>query len=111
MRCRAARRLCELSMHALPVKELNQDWGTLPFVRCSAGIEQSEDMKRFLWYVHCILSRGVSMNKRWLCARNNHFAAIASDQPAMEVRPIDLTYMATSVASKLYVLLSTSWSR
>jgi len=32
-----------------------------------AGIEQSEDMKRFLW--------------------NNHFAAIASDQPAMERWP------------------------
>ncbi|KAF7314967.1 hypothetical protein MIND_00010800 [Mycena indigotica] len=31
-----------------------------------AGIEQSEDMKRFLW--------------------NNHFAAIASDQPALEAR-------------------------
>lgn len=34
----------------------------------SAGIEQTEDMKRFLW--------------------DNHFAAIASDQPALEVRPI-----------------------
>jgi kynurenine formamidase len=32
-----------------------------------AGIEQSEDMKRFLW--------------------NNHFAAIASDQPALEAWP------------------------
>ncbi|KAJ7061472.1 putative cyclase-domain-containing protein [Mycena amicta] len=32
-----------------------------------AGIEQSEDMKRFLW--------------------NNHFAAIASDQPALECWP------------------------
>ncbi|KAL4075219.1 hypothetical protein V8B97DRAFT_1867338 [Scleroderma yunnanense] len=32
-----------------------------------AGIEQSEDMKRFLW--------------------NNHFAAIASDQPSMERWP------------------------
>ncbi|KIK51743.1 hypothetical protein GYMLUDRAFT_208428 [Collybiopsis luxurians FD-317 M1] len=32
-----------------------------------AGIEQSEDMKRFLW--------------------NNHFAAIASDQPALERWP------------------------
>ncbi|KAF8891123.1 hypothetical protein CPB84DRAFT_1385113 [Gymnopilus junonius] len=32
-----------------------------------AGIEQSEDMKRFLW--------------------NNHFAAIASDQPALESWP------------------------
>ena len=32
---------------------------------CSAGIEQSEDMKRFLW--------------------DNHFAAIASDQPSLEV--------------------------
>ncbi|KAG2108020.1 uncharacterized protein F5147DRAFT_180356 [Suillus discolor] len=32
-----------------------------------AGIEQSEDMKRFLW--------------------NNHFAAIASDQPSMECWP------------------------
>jgi len=33
-----------------------------------AGIEQSDDMKRFLW--------------------NNHFAAIASDQPALERWPI-----------------------
>ncbi|KAG1731201.1 uncharacterized protein EDB91DRAFT_1252264 [Suillus paluster] len=33
----------------------------------SAGIEQSEDMKRFLW--------------------NNHFSAIASDQPALERWP------------------------
>ncbi|KAF9056898.1 hypothetical protein BDP27DRAFT_627992 [Rhodocollybia butyracea] len=33
-----------------------------------AGIEQSEDMKRFLW--------------------NNHFAAIASDQPALESWPV-----------------------
>jgi len=33
-----------------------------------AGIEQSEDMKRFLW--------------------NNHFAAIASDQPALERWPV-----------------------
>ncbi|KDQ59925.1 hypothetical protein JAAARDRAFT_56849 [Jaapia argillacea MUCL 33604] len=33
----------------------------------SAGIEQSEDMKRFLW--------------------NNHFAAVASDQPALERWP------------------------
>ncbi|KAF9445766.1 hypothetical protein P691DRAFT_251987 [Macrolepiota fuliginosa MF-IS2] len=32
-----------------------------------AGIEQSEDMKRFLW--------------------NNHFAAVASDQPALEAWP------------------------
>ncbi|KAK7024072.1 hypothetical protein R3P38DRAFT_2956656 [Favolaschia claudopus] len=32
-----------------------------------AGIEQSEDMKRFLW--------------------NNHFAAVASDQPALESWP------------------------
>ncbi len=32
----------------------------------SAGIEQTEDMKRFLW--------------------DNHFAAVASDQPALEVR-------------------------
>jgi len=32
-----------------------------------AGIEQSEDMKRFLW--------------------NNHFAAVASDQPALERWP------------------------
>lgn len=33
-----------------------------------AGIEQSEDMKRFLW--------------------NNHFAAIASDQPSLECWPV-----------------------
>ncbi|KAG2360478.1 hypothetical protein BDR07DRAFT_1472453 [Suillus spraguei] len=33
----------------------------------SAGIEQSEDMKRFLW--------------------NNHFAAVASDQPSLERWP------------------------
>ncbi|PAV23350.1 hypothetical protein PNOK_0041800 [Pyrrhoderma noxium] len=33
-----------------------------------AGIEQSEDMKRFLW--------------------NNHFAAVASDQPALERWPL-----------------------
>ncbi|KAJ7041919.1 putative cyclase-domain-containing protein [Mycena alexandri] len=33
-----------------------------------AGIEQSEDMKRFLW--------------------NNHFAAIASDQPSLERWPV-----------------------
>ncbi|KAI0810826.1 putative cyclase-domain-containing protein [Irpex lacteus] len=40
-----------------------------------AGIEQSEDMKRFLW--------------------NNHFAAIASDQPAIERWPCppDLYHM------------------
>ena len=38
----------------------------LTSVRGSAGIEQTEDMKRFLW--------------------DNHFAAIASDQPALEVR-------------------------
>ena len=35
-------------------------------IPCSTGIEQCEDMKRFLW--------------------DNHFAAIASDQPALEVR-------------------------
>ena len=34
---------------------------------CSAGIEQSEDMKRFLW--------------------DTHFAAIASDMPALERWP------------------------
>ena len=41
----------------------------------SAGIEQTEDMKRFLW--------------------DNHFAAIASDMPALEVRlcPSFLTQM------------------
>ncbi|KAF5351475.1 hypothetical protein D9757_012874 [Collybiopsis confluens] len=40
-----------------------------------AGIEQSEDMKRFLW--------------------NNHFAAIASDQPALErwPKPEGVSYM------------------
>lgn len=36
-----------------------------------AGIEQSEDMKKFLW--------------------NNHFAAIASDQPALESWPAEVT--------------------
>ena len=34
----------------------------------SAGIEQSEEMKRFLW--------------------DNHFAAIASDMPSLEVRSL-----------------------
>jgi len=38
-----------------------------PEVEHFAGIEQSEDMKRFLW--------------------NNHFAAIASDQPSLERWP------------------------
>ncbi|CCM04549.1 uncharacterized protein FIBRA_06730 [Fibroporia radiculosa] len=39
-----------------------------------AGIEQSEDMKRFLW--------------------NNHFAAVASDQPALECWPnLDFNYL------------------
>ncbi|KAN0075563.1 putative cyclase domain containing protein [Tylopilus felleus] len=38
-----------------------------PEVERFAGIEQSEDMKRFLW--------------------NNHFAAIASDQPSLERWP------------------------
>ncbi|KIJ98038.1 hypothetical protein K443DRAFT_681087 [Laccaria amethystina LaAM-08-1] len=39
-----------------------------------AGIEQSEDMKKFLW--------------------NNHFAAVASDQPALESWPAEMnTYL------------------
>ncbi|KAG6827311.1 hypothetical protein H0H92_012359 [Tricholoma furcatifolium] len=46
-----------------------------------AGIEQSEDMKRFLWCVESFLFR------RCYSASNNHFAAIASDQPALERWP------------------------
>ncbi|KAG2049483.1 hypothetical protein BDR06DRAFT_1012137 [Suillus hirtellus] len=53
----------------------------------SAGIEQSEDMKRFLW--------------------NNHFAAIASDQPSMECWPAPMgtqlhqVSLATSIIAAL----------
>ena len=50
----------------------------------SAGIEQSEDMKRFLWYV---FPRVYARPYRHLPVhRDNHFAAIASDQPSLEVR-------------------------
>ncbi|VDB85207.1 unnamed protein product [Peniophora sp. CBMAI 1063] len=44
-----------------------------------AGIEQSEDMKRFLW--------------------NNHFAAIASDQPSLEAWPCTGEYMHETILS------------
>ncbi|KAF9239090.1 hypothetical protein BU15DRAFT_74780 [Melanogaster broomeanus] len=46
-----------------------------PEVERFTGIEQSEDMKRFLW------SRGAAGT------RNNHFAAVASDQPSLERWP------------------------
>ena len=48
----------------------------------SAGIEQSDDMKRFLWY--CYPSKE---SKDWAdpLVRNNHFAAVAADQPGLEV--------------------------
>ncbi|KZV67766.1 hypothetical protein PENSPDRAFT_653781 [Peniophora sp. CONT] len=44
-----------------------------------AGIEQSENMKRFLW--------------------NNHFAAIASDQPALEAWPPSGEFMHETILS------------
>ncbi|VDB85209.1 unnamed protein product [Peniophora sp. CBMAI 1063] len=44
-----------------------------------AGIEQSEDMKRFLW--------------------DNHFAAIASDQPALEAWPSAGEFMHETILS------------
>ena len=55
-------------------------------VECSAGIEQSEDMKRFLWYV-AIFSTPAVQGSYVAIYRNNHFAAIASDQPSLEVCP------------------------
>ncbi|KAF9814354.1 hypothetical protein IEO21_05149 [Rhodonia placenta] len=48
-------------------QEQRDDLGSKP--ETLAGIDQTEDMKRFLW--------------------NNHFAAIASDQPAIERWPAD----------------------
>jgi hypothetical protein len=59
-----------------------------------AGIEQSEEMKRFLWCVviccnRLLVSRCEDLiddSMYWsLVNRDNHFAAIASDQPALEV--------------------------
>lgn len=51
----------------------------------SAGIEQSEDMKRFLWCESLVLC--CSHYPDNLECRDNHFAAVASDQPALEVCP------------------------
>lgn len=50
-----------------------------------AGIEQGEEMKRFLWSVLSGRRRqlGYSMNHH--LGRDNHFAAAASDQPTLEV--------------------------
>ncbi|KAF9646607.1 hypothetical protein BDM02DRAFT_2999451 [Thelephora ganbajun] len=47
--------------------------GVKTYVNELAGIEPTDDMKRFLW--------------------NNHFSAIASDQPALEVWPVPEGYV------------------
>lgn len=58
----------------------------------SAGIEQSEDMKRFLWCVqvpccgYATDATGRLINEHSHLHRDNHFAAIASDQPSLEVK-------------------------
>lgn len=76
MHCNRNLRLCEL-FRACEVFDYR-------WVCCSAGIEQSEDMKRFIWYVGpLIMSLGVLKSVN---IRNNHFAAVGSDQPALEVR-------------------------
>ena len=49
----------------------------------SAGIEQSDDMKRFLWSVLPTFFGTLYLTEGH---RNNHFAAIASDMPCLEVR-------------------------
>lgn len=54
----------------------------------SAGIEQGEDMKRFLWCVGSNIFLDFAVIDGHY--RNNHFAAIASDQPALEARTKDL---------------------
>lgn len=63
-------------------------------VLASAGIEQSEAMKRFLWYVpwsdsilRIFWSGSTPVYTDTLPSiRDNHFSAIASDQPSLEVR-------------------------
>ncbi|KAJ3476771.1 hypothetical protein NLI96_g10931 [Meripilus lineatus] len=51
-----------------------------------AGIEQTEDMKRFLWSAVLLLLLSVGITDS-IGDRDNHFAAIASDQPALERWP------------------------
>lgn len=62
-------------------------WGLFCVKRNGAGTEQSEGMKRFSWHARIfapVEERGGGTDDA-LSPRNNHFAAVATDQPALGV--------------------------
>lgn len=75
------------------------------FVCFSAGIDQSDDMKRFLWYAHRLSSSVLILME----CRNNHFAAVASDQPALEVIFIFYLCQDLSYNNTVLALARTPW--
>jgi hypothetical protein len=64
----------------------------------SAGVEQSEDMKRFLWCVDFGCGGWGLLDLFLGVYRDNHFAAVAGDQPAFEVHLASFHHLTSSEA-------------